>query len=509
MGRAGTTDGGDRRGPGGDRPRRARNAHIVHLTAEYWPYIRTGGLGEAVRGMATFQSRAGSNTSVILPLYEPIREGDYGLQPVGDPFQVQVGPRWESARVWEANRGSEGPRVFLIENVEYFGRRGVYGEGGSDYPDNHRRFSFLSAAAVEILPTIVSQPILLHMHDWHTALAIVYLRALRRGDPFADSVASVLSVHNGGFHGHFPPEVLPEIGLPMDLYRIDAMEWYGRANVLKAGLVFTDMASTVSPNHAFELRTESGGFGLHHTFLGLHNRLVGVLNGIDFGIWDPENDPQIAARYSLRELSGKKVCKAALQRAYGLPEEPGRLLIGMVARMVAQKGLDLILGGSAIREADAQFIFLGNGEPRYEEALRDLAAAHPHRIASQLEFSEEREHQVMAGADALMMPSLYEPCGLTQMRAQRYGTLPLARRVGGLEDTIEDGTTGLLFDDYEPDRLDWTIARATVRYRNSDGWKDMMEHAMVQDFSWERVVKRYFEVYDRAFDVREKALAAQ
>jgi starch synthase len=509
VGTARTTDAGDRRGPGGDRPRRARNAHIVHLTAEYWPYIRTGGLGEAVRGMATFQSRAGTNASVILPLYEPIKEGDYGLQPVGDPFQVQVGPRWESARVWEAKRGSDGPRVFLIENVEYFGRRGVYGEGGSDYPDNHLRFSFLSAAAVEVLPRIVSKPILLHMHDWHTALAIVYLRVLRRGDPFADSVASVLSVHNGGFHGHFPPEVLPEIGLPMELYRIDAMEWYGRANILKAGLVFTDMASTVSPNHAFELRTESGGFGLHHTFLGLHNRLVGVLNGIDFGIWDPANDPQIAACYSLRDLSGKKVCKAALQRAYGLPEEPGRLLIGMVARMVAQKGMDLILGGSAIREADAQFIFLGNGEPRYEEALRDLAAAHPHRIASQLEFSEEREHQVMAGADALMMPSLYEPCGLTQMRAQRYGTLPLARRVGGLEDTIEDGTTGLLFDDYEPDRLDWTIARAAVRYRNADGWKDMMEHAMVQDFSWERVVKRYFEVYDRAFDVREKALAAQ
>jgi starch synthase len=459
--------------------------------------------------MATFQSRAGSNSSVILPLYEPIREGNYGLQPVGDPFQVQVGPRRESARVWEAERESEGPRVFLIENAEYFGRRGVYGEGGSDYPDNHRRFSFFSAAAVEILPRVAPKPILLHMHDWHTALAIVYLRALLRGDPFADSVASVLSVHNGGFHGHFPPEVLPEIGLPMELYRIDAMEWYGRANILKAGLVFTDMASTVSPNHAFELRTESGGFGLHHTFLGLHNRLVGVLNGIDYGIWDPENDPQIAARYSLRDLSGKKACKAALQRAYGLPEEPDRLLIGMVARMVAQKGMDLILGGSAIMEADAQFIFLGNGEPRYEEALRELAVAHPHRIASQLEFSEEREHQIMAGADALMMPSLYEPCGLTQMRAQRYGTLPLARRVGGLEDTIEDGTTGLLFDDYQPDRLDWTIARATVRYRNVDGWKDMMEHAMVQDFSWEKVVKRYFEVYDRAFDVREKALAAQ
>jgi len=495
------------RAPRADRPHPGREAHIVHLTAEYWPYIRTGGLGEAVRGMATLQHRAGSSTTVLLPLYQPIREKDYGLNPVGEAFPVQVGPRTEWARLWEATKGSEGPRVLLIENAEYFGRPGVYGERGSDYPDNHRRFSFFTAAAVEVLPRIGQRPLLLHMHDWHTALAIVYLRTLGRGDPFADRVAGVLSVHNGGFHGHFPPEVLPEVGLPMELYHMDVMEWYGRANVLKAGLVFTDMASTVSPNHAFELRTESGGFGLHHTFLGLQDRLVGVLNGIDFRIWDPSTDPIIPARYSSDDLSGKATCKAELQRSYGLPQDPKRLLIGMVSRMVAQKGMDLILGGTAIREAEAQFIFLGNGEPRYEEALENLARAHPDRISVQIEFTEEREHRIMAGADALLMPSLYEPCGLTQMRAQRYGTIPLARRVGGLEDTIEDGTTGLLFDDYRPDRLDWTVSRAVARYRNPDAWRVMVEHAMLQDNSWERVVNRYFQVYDRAFDVREKALA--
>jgi len=493
-------------GAGSPRPHPGRSAHIVHLTAEYWPYIRTGGLGEAVRGMATFQHRAGSRTTVILPLYRPVREGNYRLRPVGEPFRVQVGPRSEWARLWEAGKGSEGPRVLFVESEEYFGRSGVYGEAGSDYPDNHRRFSFLSAAAVDVLPRIAPGPTLLHMHDWHTALAIVYLRTLGRGDAYTDRVAAVLSVHNGGFQGHFPPEVLAEIGLPLDLYRMEVMEWYGRANILKAGLVFTDMASTVSPSHAFELRTASGGFGLHHTFMALHDRLVGVLNGIDFRIWDPETDPIIPARYSLEDLSGKAACKAEVQRDYGLPEEPQRLLIGMVARMVAQKGMDLILGGSAIREADAQFIFLGSGEPRYEEALRNLAAAHPDRIAAQTTFSEEKEHRIIAGADALMMPSLYEPCGLTQMRAQRYGTIPLARRVGGLEDTIEDGTTGLLFDDYKPERLDWTIARAVTRYRTPAAWRDMMEHAMAQDHSWERVVNRYFEVYDRAFEVRDRAL---
>ena len=280
------------------------------------------------------------------------------------PYTIPIGHRMEYGRLWEATKGTDGPRVLFLENDDYFGRSGVYGEGGADYPDNHLRFSFLTAAATQLLPEIAPgpDPVLLHMHDWHTALAVVYLRTLGKGDPFADAVATVLSVHNGGFQGHFPREVLAEMGLPFELYHMDVMEWYGRANVFKAGLVFTDMATTVSPSHSFELRTEDGGFGLHHTFLGLHDRLVGVLNGIDYRIWDPRIDPDIPANYSADDLSGKAVCKAAIQKEYGLKEDPDTLLIGMVARMVSQKGMDLILGGRAIREMDAQFIFLGSGE---------------------------------------------------------------------------------------------------------------------------------------------------
>ncbi len=493
------------------KPRQAgpsQSARIVHLSSEYWPYIRTGGLGEAVRGIATFQSFAGSETFVLLPLYDRIRETDYGLEPVGDRFTVSIGPRIETGRLWEAKEGTEGPRVLFLEHPGFFGRPGVYGERGVDYPDNHLRFSFLAAAAVQLLPELFPDPtpLLLHMHDWHTALAVVYLRTQRKGDPFADQVATVLSVHNGGFQGHFPPAVLGDMGLPLELYRMEVMEWYGRANILKAGLVFTDMATTVSPSHSFELRTEDGGFGLHHTFLGLHDRLVGVLNGLDYRIWNPETDSHIAANYSATDLSGKAECKAALQNEYGLPEDPDIPLIGMVARLAAQKGLDLILSGRAIREADAQFIFLGSGEHRFEEGLRNLSAAHPDRVSLQLEFEEEREHRVIAGADALLMPSLYEPCGLTQMRAMRYGTPPLARRVGGLDDTIEDGHTGLLFDDYKPERLDWLIERAIARYHKPATWRDMAEHGMKNDFSWQRIVARYFEVYDQAFEIRAESL---
>lgn len=496
------------------KPRKAgpsKKARIVHLSAEYWPYIRTGGLGEAVRGMATFQSMAGSEVIVLLPLFHRIREGDYGLKPVGDPFRVSIGSRMETGQLWEATKGSEGPRVLLIENEHYFGRAGVYGEGGEDYHDNHLRFSFFASAAVGVLPEIAqgAEPVLLHMHDWHTALAVIYLRTLHRGDRYADGVATVLSVHNGGFQGHFPREVMADFGLPYELYHMDAMEWYGRTNVLKGGLVFTDMATTVSPSHSFELRTEAGGFGLHHTFLGLHDRLVGVLNGIDNRIWDPTTDPEIPANYSAEDLSGKATCKEALQREFGLEEDPDRLLIGMVARLAAQKGLDLVLGGRSIRESDAQFIFLGSGEQRFEEGLRNLAAAHSNRVAVQLDFTEDREHRVVAGADALLMPSLYEPCGLTQMRAMRYGTPPLARRVGGLDDTIEDGHTGLLFDDYKPERLDWLVERATARYHRPAAWRDLIEHGMAEDFSWERVVDRYFAIYEQAFEYRADVLAEE
>jgi starch synthase len=489
----------------------SRRARIVHLSAEYWPYVRTGGLGEAVRGMATFQSFAGSETIVLIPFFERIRDGDFGIKPASDPFTVRIGHRVEESRLWEATKGTEGPRVLLLENEHYFGRAGVYGEGGEDYLDNHLRFSFFTAAAVQVLPKIAPGPVptLLHMHDWHTALAVVYLRNLLRGDPYADRVSTVLSVHNGGFQGHFPREVMAEMGLPFELYHMDVMEWYGRANALKAGLVFTDMATTVSPSHSFELRTEAGGFGLHHTFLGLHDRLVGILNGIDYRIWDPQGDPIISANFSAVDLAGKDRCKTSLQKEYGLPEEPDTLLVGMVARMTAQKGMDLILGGRAIREADAQFIFMGSGEQRFEEGLKNVADAHPDRVAVQLEFSEEREHRIVAGADALLMPSLYEPCGLTQMRAMRYGTPPLARRVGGLNDSVEDGHTGLLFDDYKPERLDWLIERAIARYHKPATWRDMVTHGMAEDFSWERVVDRYYEVYEQAFETRSESLADQ
>ena len=474
---------------------------IVHLVAEYLPFARTGGLADAVRGLATYQASVGIRTVVLMPLYRSARDAADRLDPVGDPFTVQVGPRAEPARLYR-HVDRDGPAVYFLEHAAYFDRAGLYGERGSDYPDNARRFAFLCRAALEAMPRVAPGPQLLHAHDWHTALAPVYLRSVLRADPYARQVAAILSVHNAGFQGHFPRETLADIGLPKEMWDWRRMEWYGRVNFLKGGVIFADAVTTVSPTHAHELRTAAGGFGLHDAFIGLRDRLVGITNGIDVDEWNPATDPDTVAHYSSEDFGGKARCKAALQESFGLPVEPGTPVFGMTARLVAQKGLDIILGGESLLASPAQFIFLGAGEARYEAALAEVAREHPERVAVEFNFSDHLEHQLMAGADMFLMPSLYEPCGLTQMRAQRYGAIPVARRVGGLADTIEDGVTGFLFDEYTPGGLDVAIARAVDQYADQPAWLLLAHQAMGRDFSWARSAAKYHELYRRILDAR-------
>lgn len=480
----------------GDKP-----ISIVHLTAEYWPLARTGGLGEAVNGLATFQAIAGQSTVVVLPLYRVVRNTAPDLERVG-PFSVTLGLRTEQAWLYRIPETDLRPQVFLIEHPEFFDRDGIYGADDADYPDNARRFAFFCLAALTVLPQIAPDAAVLHVHDWHTALATVSLRRSFAGQPYYDRLAAVLSVHNAGFQGHFPPETMADLGIGPELYTSDVFEWYGRMNVLKGGLAFCDVAVTVSPTHAEELCTPEGGFGLHETFIGLGDRLVGILNGIDPTAWNPATDPVIAAPYSADDLSGKAGCKTALQKARGLPEEVRTLVFGMSARLVAQKGLDLVLGSDLLSFEDTQFLFLGSGERRYERALSALALAAPDRVAVEFNFTDRLEHRLLAGADALLMPSLYEPCGLTQMRAQRYGTIPIARRVGGLADSIVDGKTGLLFDEYTPEGLMQSVTHAIEKYRKATAWQTLIRGAMKQRFGWDDSAKRYLDLYRRALTLR-------
>lgn len=471
---------------------------VVHLTAEYWPLARTGGLGEAVHGLAAYQATLGQPTTVVLPLYRAVLQSAPDLERIGPPFTVRLGTRAEQMSLHRVPQGSGQPAVFLIEHSEFFDRGGIYGADGADYGDNAQRFAFFSLAALTALPRIAPQADILHAHDWHTALAPVYLRTQFLEDEYYRRLGTVLSVHNAGFQGHFPAATLGDLGLAPDLYTSDVFEWYGRMNVLKGGLAFADLAVTVSPTHALELRTPEGGFGLHDTFIGLGDRLVGILNGIDAVAWNPANDPAIPATYSLDELAGKRRCKTALQEAYALAPKAQTPIFAMSARLVAQKGLDIVLGADLASFRDAQFIFLGAGERRYERALADLAQGAPDRIATEFSFTDRLEHRLLAGADALLMPSLYEPCGLTQMRGQRYGTIPVARRVGGLADSIQDGVTGLLFDSYTPDAFAAAFQRAMALYADRPAWRGLVRNAMGLPFGWQGSAERYQDVYRRA-----------
>lgn len=483
-------------------PGRPERVGVVHLTWEYMPLARTGGLGEAVSGLARLQAASGMSTTVVMPLHRSVRAVAKRLDPVGPSFPVQVGSRVEVARLFRLAEPRPGPAIYLIENAAYFDRPGIYGDENSDYPDNARRFALFARAALAVLPRIAPSARILHAHDWHAALAPVYLRTAHAGEPYYDRLGTVLSVHNAGFQGHFPSDTVADLGLAGELYDWRGLEWFGRMNVLKGGLAFSDVVVTVSPSHVHELRTPQGGFGLDDTFAALGNRFVGILNGIDCSVWNPQDDSAIAAPYSSADLAGKRRCKAALQRTLGLAPRARTPLFGMSARLVTQKGFDLILGGDLLATPDAQFVFLGEGEPRYQQALAALAAVAPDRIATQFTFSDRVEHELLAGADMLLMPSQYEPCGLTQMRAQLYGTIPVARRVGGLGDTIEDGATGFLFDEYSPEALVRTTRRAIKHYADPHVWHRMMRAAMSQDFGWRRSGESYLKAYGRALAAR-------
>ena len=392
------------------------------------------------------------------------------------------------------------PTTWFVDHPAAFDRDGIYGEGGGDYPDNPQRFALFARAVLEALPQVAPDGhVVLHPHDWHAALAPVFLRTVYAGQPYYDAVACILSVHNAGYQGLFSPDILESLGLPASVYRWDQMEYYGQLNWLKGGISFSDWVTTVSPTHAHELRTPAGGFGLHDPFMAMGDRLVGILNGIDQDLWDPETDPDIPARYSAEDLAGKAVCKATLQETLGFPVRADVPLVGMTARLAKQKGFDLILDdGLLYRAGPAQFVFLGEGDPGYARRLSEVAGHLPDRVVADFDFNEEKEHILLAGSDILLMPSQYEPCGLTQMRAQRYGALPVARRVGGLSDTIDDQETGFLFDDLTPASLERALRRAFGAFANRESWERSMRRAMARDFGWDRSARRYLELYEAA-----------
>src|SRR5688572_7973897 len=419
------------------------------IGSEALPFAKTGGLADVLGALPPAIARLGWRVMVALPRYRGVSAGT----PV-DAFDLTVGGVTHQAAVYETPLN--GALALLIDIPALFDRDEIYGAGGVDYPDNPRRFAFLVRAVLEHAARRSLALDIIHAHDWQAGLAPVYLQTHYTANDTLSRVPTIFTVHNLAYQGLFEPDWLPRLDLPWDLLGIDALEFYGRISFLKAGINYATCLTTVSPRYAQEIQTPELGFGFDGILRRRSADLVGILNGIDTGQWDPMHDPHVPAAFNAADLSGKRTAKAEVLARYGLPNDEemlGRPLVGMISRMVDQKGFDLIASLSGeLPRLPASFVVLGTGEARYEALWRQLAAAHPDRIGARIGFDESLAHQIEAGADIFLMPSRFEPCGLNQMYSLRYGTVPVVRRVGGLADTVRDYSSssseanGFVFD---------------------------------------------------------------
>jgi starch synthase len=499
---------------------------VLMAASEVVGFAKTGGLADVAGSLPRALAGLGHECAVFLPLYRCARAAAVTPRPTEHTFSVLVGPRQYAGRLWRSALPDSDVPVYLVEQPDLFDRddpaqgRGIYQfttpEGQKrDYADNCSRFIFFCRAVLEALPLIGFWPDVLHANDWQTGLVPVLLREFyRKQGGFSlreryGRVRTLFTIHNIAYQGAFWHWDMMLTGLDWKLFNSRQLEFYGQLNFLKAGIVFADLLNTVSPTYAREIQTPYYGAGLQGVLMERSRDLFGIVNGVDYQVWDPANDPHIAARYTVDTIAeGKPVCKAALQRAFGLREEPRAPLLGMVARLADQKGFDLLAGaGGAILETGAQLVVVGEGERKYHEMLKGLSDRHPGQVGVYFGFDEPRAHQVEAGADAFLMPSLYEPSGLNQLYSMKYGTPPVVRATGGLADTVTDYTpealasgqaTGFRFIPYSPEGLLDAVRRALGLYRDRpDDWLRLAQNGMRQDWSWGRSAREYVKLYER------------
>lgn len=472
---------------------------VVMASSEASPLAKTGGLADVVGALPGALRRLGVDVSVVLPAFRGCRERS-DAKPTGLELRVPLAGGFVAAQV-ERGTLPDGTVVDLIRHDPYFDRDEVYGDAGGDYPDNAARFAFFSRAVLALLAQS-GPPDVLHCHDWQSALAAAFLRADAHRYPSLARCRTVLTVHNLGYQGFFPASEWPLLDLDDRFYSPAFFEFWHHIDYLKAGLLFADALTTVSRRYAAEICTPEFGHGLEGVLRERREVLHGILNGVDYGEWSPHSDRHLPARYSAGDLAGKAVCKRALQEELGLAVRPSTPLLCMVTRLVEQKGIDLLIAiGAALAARDVQLAVLGTGDKRFEQALRELAALHPDRIAVGFGFREDLAHLMQAGSDVLLMPSRYEPCGLNQIYALRYGTVPVVRATGGLDDTVEDynpalgSGTGFKFAPYEAAALLGAIDRARGWYGRPRQWRQLMDNGMRSDFGWDRSAREYAELY--------------
>jgi len=465
---------------------------VLMVASEAAPFAKTGGLADVVGSLPAALRSLGDEVAVLIPRYRAVKLE--GARRVYDVLPIWLGSRSFDAQLLLME--GEVPFYFL-ECPELFDRDGFYGTPDGDFPDNAVRFAAFSRAALSVM-RFVFRPQVVHCHDWETALVPVYMRTFLRRDPTFTGIRCLFTIHNLGYQGLFPKEAMTEIGLGPDLFRPDGLEFFGRVNFLKGGLLYSDFLTTVSKGYAREIQTPEYGFGLEGVLRDRSHVLCGILNGVDYSQWSPENDPFIAAPYSAADLTGKRVCKQDLLREFGLPvEHVDRPLIGIVSRFTEQKGFDLIAEVSErIAAEDLYLVALGSGDAEYEDLFARLAAAHPETIAVRFGYDDALAHKIEAGSDMFLMPSKYEPCGLNQIYSLRYGTVPIVRATGGLDDTIDE-STGFKFSDYTGLALLRALQDALEAYRQADEWTALMLRGMARDYSWKTSAADYSALYQR------------
>ncbi|MGA2688957.1 MAG: glycogen synthase GlgA [Candidatus Korobacteraceae bacterium] len=483
--------------------------HIAFAASECVPFSKTGGLADVIGALPPALVSLGHKATVFLPRYRQTKLENPAT--VISSITVPFDDRYRFCSVLDGGVRS-GVQFYFIEYPPFFDRDGLYGTALGDYHDNAERFALFSRAVLEATK-ILGAPDVLHCHDWQTALVPILLKTLYGEDPAFATAPCVFTIHNLGYQGLFPPEILPLLMLPWDLFTMLKLEFYGKVNFLKGAISMADFITTVSRKYAQEIQTAEYGFGLEGVLRARGNTIAGILNAVDYASWNPETDPLIAARYSAADLSGKAKCKADLLKAFGLAPDTQLPVVGIVSRFVPQKGFDLILQvADRLALEDLILVVLGSGQKEYEDMFRRLSKQFPQKVAVKIAYDDPLAHKIEAGSDLYLMPSHYEPSGLNQMFSLKYGTVPVVRAVGGLDDTVEQFDprtlkgTGFKFREYTGEAMLETLRAAVALYRgNQNAWQALMRNGMAQDYSWTNSAREYVRVYERARQLKQQS----
>jgi len=480
-----------------------RPMKVAMLASEVVPFAKTGGLADVAGALPKFLSPLGVEVRVVLPLYRETRKRNLPLRRVIESLEMEWNGEKVPFSVWESREGALG--FLVIEREEYFDRDFLYGTPQGDYPDNGERFAFFSKAALESLRYLNFRPDVIHAHDWQSAIALALLKFTYAQDPFFAFTRSLCTIHNLAYQGLFEKEILIRIGLPNSLFNMEELEFFGKVNYLKGGILYSTAVNTVSRRYSLEIQTPEFGHRLDGLLRKRRDRLFGILNGVDYADWNPATDKFIARPFDPTYLDGKKECKKDLLCAFGLDavkvEAP---VIGMVSRLAGQKGFDILCESlDAIFKMGAVLVILGTGEEVFHKALSAARVKFPGSLGLKIAYDESLAHKIYAGSDMFLIPSRYEPCGLTQMYSLRYGTVPVVRATGGLDDTIREydparGTgNGFKFQEYKSAALLSSLQKAMAAYQRKERWRQLIQQAMACDFSWEVSAREYVRLYQR------------